>query len=336
MARCKWCGKTKGLFESFTKYGFCEECNANVRESIKNGLNAINSTLYECQIFFNNKTSYSPNPLLEQINNTLDLISELEKIRPLVPFFKSDITNQKTLLEKYKDKLILYKVQYIKNKQKEDQENKISITIPERLMKQMPWEISISFGDSPSINFERVLFLAKQAPSFIEYEKENIKVYQATYPYSKENFMHYFMLYELTENWKSSFVIVNGQIIDKLSANALTFCAYQRIQNEGSDYCYFDGIQKNIFRCRRFSYLLNHDKWWEISKFDGYKYKLDKEAMLKIESSIPSHIVNCPFFRRDRARFIIEHLPDYLSQRQYNQCAHDYGPYYYQEANYEQ
>ena len=85
------------------------------------------------------------------------------------------------------------------------------------------WHVSISFGKSTSQNFSKALAMAKNAPQYIEStdEKGN-PIYQATY--GPDEYLKFIALYELVSNWKSSFVFMNGEMVDRKIVGGLNYC----------------------------------------------------------------------------------------------------------------
>ena len=105
------------------------------------------------------------------------------------------------------------------------------------------WHISISFGKSTSENYAKAVVLAKNAPQYHEQIDNGVILHQAIYSCKPTDFIAYLMLYELVGSWKSTFVIVNGNLTDRKIIGKLNRCygdkctmkeridAYARIYN---------------------------------------------------------------------------------------------------------
>lgn len=100
---CAFCGKKKGIFESFTKYDFCKSCNGKVRDSITRALEKLEQEVPACSPeHLDEKTTEQ---LLEQVEELLLVIQKLEALRPRVPFFKASTVE-------YARALVSYQTQY--------------------------------------------------------------------------------------------------------------------------------------------------------------------------------------------------------------------------------
>ena len=85
MAKCKWCKKS-GWMLTVNRYGFCKDCDHEIREKIKGLLAQVQKTV-TC-------TRQAPDrqmleQLTPQIKQSLEIIRILEEMRPQVPFFRS-------------------------------------------------------------------------------------------------------------------------------------------------------------------------------------------------------------------------------------------------------
>lgn len=104
MSECVWCGKKKGLFENFSKYGFCEKCNKKLREYVIDRLDFIRSIVAKSQECYN--LGHITDEIKDEIQTALEYIEELEELRPRLPFFSSSTTEYKNILIKLNDKFM--------------------------------------------------------------------------------------------------------------------------------------------------------------------------------------------------------------------------------------
>lgn len=100
---CAFCGKKKGMFETFTKYSFCQSCNRKVRGSINRALDKLRRETPLCSPdYLDDKTTEE---LLTKIDELLEVTRKLEDLRQRVPFFKAGTTEFSKNLVSYQTQL---------------------------------------------------------------------------------------------------------------------------------------------------------------------------------------------------------------------------------------
>ena len=77
------------------------------------------------------------------------------------------------------------------------------------------WQISISFRKSTSNNFDIALFSAKESSNYTETQSHGNTIYQAFF--EPDSYSDFETLYKLIKDWKSTFILLNGELIDKKS-----------------------------------------------------------------------------------------------------------------------
>lgn len=86
MAKCCWCKKS-GLLLTVNRYGFCKPCSDAVRGRIKGMLDQVRAAAQGADTARDRQTLLQLTPQLER---AMQMIRELEALRPSVPFFQSD------------------------------------------------------------------------------------------------------------------------------------------------------------------------------------------------------------------------------------------------------
>ncbi|HDK7162141.1 TPA: hypothetical protein PTV34_003508 [Clostridium botulinum] len=177
------------------------------------------------------------------------------------------------------------------------------------------WYVSISFGKSTSKNFPQAVALAKMSPQYIENEIEGKILHQAVYSHNPDEYLQFIKLYELVSKWKSCFVIINGQVIDRKIIGGLNYCYGDKCRSGNPDFCYGASyMTDNPFGCHRIQISRYNNPWWSFGIFDtsGIWY-VDKEALLKriIQYSQPYKL--CPCFSLDKVKEALAKLPDTIN-----------------------
>ena len=179
------------------------------------------------------------------------------------------------------------------------------------------WYVSISFGKSRSDNFPQALALAKMAPQYIENDIDGQTIYQAIYSAKPQEYLAFIKLYELVSNWKSCFVVINGQMVDRKIIGGLNYCYGDKCRSGNPEFCYGASFMtENPFGCHRIQISAYNNPWWTFGSFDRKGvWMVNKEAMLKriIEYSEPYQL--CPAFSLDRVLEALNNLPDKIDPR---------------------
>lgn len=180
------------------------------------------------------------------------------------------------------------------------------------------WYVSVSFGDSSSKNFAKALMLAKSAPQFIESKDEfNNNIYQAIFSSSSKEYLAFVSLYELVSSWKSTFVIINGEIMDRKIIGGLNYCYGDKIRSGNPEFCYGASMfTENPFGCHRLQISAFNNPWWSFGRFDNKGvWWIDKDAISKriAEYSVP--YLSCPAFSNDKVLSGLNGLPDFINPK---------------------
>ncbi|APQ98055.1 hypothetical protein [Clostridium botulinum] len=177
------------------------------------------------------------------------------------------------------------------------------------------WYVSISFGKSTSKNFPQAVALAKMAPQYIENEIEGKILHQAVYSHNSNEYLQFIKLYELVSKWKSCFVIINGQVIDRKIIGGLNYCYGDKCRSGNPDFCYGASYMTgNPFGCHRIQISRYNNPWWNFGIFDTSGiWHVDKETILKriIQYSQPYKL--CPCFSLDKIKEVLTQLPDTIN-----------------------
>ncbi|KOR24141.1 tetratricopeptide repeat protein [Clostridium sp. L74] len=177
------------------------------------------------------------------------------------------------------------------------------------------WYISISFGKSTSKNFPQAVGLAKMAPQYIENEIEGKILYQAVYSHNPDEYLQFIKLYELVSKWKSCFIVINGQVVDRKIIGGLNYCYGDKCRSGNPDFCHGASyMTDNPFGCHRIQISRYNNPWWSFGIFDTSGiWHVDKEAILKriIQYSQPYKL--CPCFSLDKVKEALEKLPNSIN-----------------------
>ena len=180
------------------------------------------------------------------------------------------------------------------------------------------WNISISFGRSSSQNFDRALFLAKQAPKYDEQEYNGKTIYQATYGKDKEQYLAFIKLYEMISKWKSTAVFINGKMVDRKIIGGLNYCYGDKCRSGDPYFCYGASFMtKNPFGCHRLQVSAYNHPWWSFSQLIGNYYYINKRDIMERISNFSRNYSLCPNFDEERIVEQINSLPNKLSIEEY-------------------
>lgn len=181
------------------------------------------------------------------------------------------------------------------------------------------WNISISFGNSSSQNFDRALYLAKQAPKYSEEEYNDKIVYQATYGKDEDQYLAFIQLYELIQSWKSTDVFINGKLIDRKIIGGLNYCYGDRCRSRNPDFCYGASFMtKNPFGCHRLQISACNHPWWSFSTALGNCYFINKDEIRKRIEEYSKNYKLCPCFDENKIKEVVDSLPSRLTLEEYN------------------
>lgn len=188
------------------------------------------------------------------------------------------------------------------------------------------WYVSISFGKSTSDNYMKAVALAKAAPQYLEQFNDGKILHQAIYSSKPDEYLAFIMLYELVENWKSSFVIVNGQFVDRKVIKQLNYCYGDKCRSGNPNFCYGASyMTANPFGCHRLQISAYNNPWWSFYKQSDHKWILDKQSLLKRIDSYATVYSLCPLFNYEQIIKVLNQLPSSLSNAQYKKLMRDEG-----------
>lgn len=184
------------------------------------------------------------------------------------------------------------------------------------------WYISISFGKSSSENYGKAVALAKAAPQYLEQVNSGNILHQAIYSSKPKDYLAFIMLYELVGNWKSSFVIINGKLIDRKIIGKLNYCYGDKCRSGNKKFCYGASyMTENPFGCHRLQVSAANNPWWSYYHKILNRWVLDKEALqIKINSKADIYCI-CPDFDYDNIIKELNKLPTTLSDKQMKQLS---------------
>lgn len=202
----------------------------------------------------------------------------------------------------------------------------ISALQPKQNVKTSPdfyfpdWYVSVSFGKSSSDNYQRAVALAKKAPQYHEQTDNGKILHQAIYSAEPKEYLAFIMLYELVANWKSSFVFINGQMIDRKIIGKLNYCYGDKCRSGNPKFCYGASyMTENPFGCHRLQISACNNPWWEYFRKSGFKWVLDKQSIKqKIDACTNTYSI-CPCFNYDNIIKELNKLPNTLNDSQLNQ-----------------
>lgn len=130
------------------------------------------------------------------------------------------------------------------------------------------WEVCISFGKSSSANFDRAIYLAKAAPKYIETVDEVGNVAHQSF-FGKEQCLQFIALYELIGNWKSCFVFINNEMVDRKIIGNINYCYGDKLRSGNPQFCYgASEWTENPFGCHRPQMHRGRDPWYTFGMMD--------------------------------------------------------------------
>lgn len=176
------------------------------------------------------------------------------------------------------------------------------------------WNVSISFGVSRSKNYERALFLARQAPIF--HEEENL--IQATYSESPKEYLEFIKLYEMVSSWKSTYVAICGEQVDRKVVGSLNYCYGDKCRSGNLDFCFGASFMTdNPFGCHRLQISSCNHPWWTFGIMDTAGiWHVDLNAIMERIKSYSGIYHLCPSFSKKQVIKGLQGLPKTINPRQ--------------------
>jgi len=176
------------------------------------------------------------------------------------------------------------------------------------------WHVSLSFGESRSPNYPQAVALAKMAPQYREERFGEGLLHQAVYSDKPDEYLQFIKLYELVGNWKSVFVIINGQVVDRKIIGGLNHCYGDRCRSGNPDFCFgASPFTENPFGCHRLQVSAYNNPWWSFGYMDGRVWRVDKAAILERLTQYSQPYRLCPAFSWDRVLKALDELPDTIN-----------------------
>ena len=180
------------------------------------------------------------------------------------------------------------------------------------------WYISVSFGKSSSSNYMKAVMLAQQAPQYHTQTDNGVILHQAIYSSKPNEYLSFISLYELVANWKSSFVIINGKIIDRKIVGQLNYCYGDKCRSGNPNFCYGASyMTENPFGCHRLQVSAANNPWWSFYRLIGNTYVLNQAELKERIDSYASIYCICPCFNYQQIMKAYNSLPVKLSQKKY-------------------
>jgi len=179
--------------------------------------------------------------------------------------------------------------------------------------KTSDWHVSLSFGKSTSQNFSKALAIAKASPQYIEsVDDKGNPIYQAIY--GSGEYLKFITLYELIGKWKSAFVFVNGEIVDRKIVGDINYCYGDKLRSGKSDFCFgASQFTENPFGCHRAQMHSYNDPWYSFGIIDTKgRFHIDKDRIRQelIQRLEPFRF--CPALNMERAMNNLDKLPDVI------------------------
>ena len=206
----------------------------------------------------------------------------------------------------------------MKNLFEPDTINLSEFSVPTEV-EQWGWYISVSFSRSSSSNFSRAIYLAKNADYFLQTDFSGQDIFQAFYRSNPTSYLNFIQLYELISNWKSTFVMINGQLVDRKLVSGLNYCYGDRCRSGRSDFCFGASMfTKNPFGCHRLQISAFNNPWWSFSHLQNNMYYIHKNESANHIREYKTLYTLCPSYPGDDyINKVINDLPDKLTQEQF-------------------
>lgn len=186
-------------------------------------------------------------------------------------------------------------------------------------LSNLKWYIMISFGKSTSKSYNKAVYLAQNSPKYDAITDENGNItHTATYTSSKKDFLDFIILYDLVSNWKSTFFIINGDLVDKKTVGKIKYCYGDKCRSVKSNFCYGASyMTANPFGCHRLQISQCNNPWWEYYIKEGAHYKLDRDKLIKRIELTKETFKYCPSFNVENIMNVAMSFPLILKKNEY-------------------
>lgn len=163
------------------------------------------------------------------------------------------------------------------------------------------WYISISFGKSTSSNYSKALYLAKKAPIYLEEKQDGAIIHQAVYGKAPTEYLAFVQLYELVSNWKSAFVVINGEFVDRKIVGNINYCYGDKCRSGKNDFCFGASFwTDNPFGCHRAQMHYGNNPWYSFGVLDAYGvFHVDIKKIVEELKSRLGLYKHCPALNMD-------------------------------------
>ncbi len=194
-----------------------------------------------------------------------------------------------------------------------DQETAMALALSDI---QFPgWHVSVSFGETKAAAYPQAVALARMAPEYREETVEDRLLHQAVYSHKPDEYLQFVKLYELVQGWKSVFVIINGQVVDRKIIGGLNYCYGDRCRSGDPDFCFgASRATDNPFGCHRLLLSASNHPWWSFGCWDDSGvWHIDKAAILARATAYAQPYRLCPVFDWQRVLDGISNLPSTIN-----------------------
>lgn len=180
------------------------------------------------------------------------------------------------------------------------------------------WHISVCFGKSSSQNYAKAVALAQSAPFYHQQTDDGILLHQAVFSSTPSDFLKFVVLYEVVGTWKSSFVMINENIIDRKIVGKLNYCYGDKCRSGNNQFCFGASyMTQNPFGCHRLQVSACNHPWWSFYHQIGNKWVLDSDSLIQRINSYAKIYSLCPAFDYQHIIDEFHKLPVKLSNKQY-------------------
>jgi hypothetical protein len=182
------------------------------------------------------------------------------------------------------------------------------------------WQVCISFGKSSSPNFEKALFVAQSAPHYIETKNEKGQpIYQSFW--GRDQFLRFVALYEAVNNWKSCFVFINNELVDRKIVGGINYCCGDKIRSGDPRFCFgASSWTENPFGCHRAQMHTGRDAWYTFGVMDKHGiFHVDIDRIVEELRSRLKLYVYCPELNMDEIIAAARRLPKKINPRKESQ-----------------
>lgn len=186
---------------------------------------------------------------------------------------------------------------------------------------EIKWSMTLAFGRSKSENYDRAVFLARQAPEYIE----SGGVVQATFSESPKEFLILSHLFDLIKDWKSLYIAVRGEHADIRLAEKIIWCYGENCRSGCLDYCYGnDTLTENPFGCHRLNIVTYSRPWWTFGFMDDNRvWHVNIDLILERVKKFAETYYICPAFSKSKIISGIFSLPQVIDPKTDDHWAYD-------------